>query len=152
MDTVLLASIAEARLHDLLDHPSQGNTNPFQLDNSRLYGINIGDETEPTLTFLKASPDVYELLEDEDSVKAKQGYEYIGIVTTGWAAPLNEDGEAEGAPSQHPEKRRVRLMIVASRRGVASVIRFEDDSDSQITDPGSATGSLADAVLGFVTK
>jgi hypothetical protein len=40
----------------------------------------------------------------------------------------------------------VRLFIVASRKGVASVLRFRDDPENPITDDGQARGSLADAV------
>jgi hypothetical protein len=150
MDTVELATITEARLHDLLDHPSQTNTDGFSLDGARLYGIVADGEEEPLLTLLGSHKDVYELLESNASIKAKSGYKYVGIVTTGWAAPLSDNGEVEGAPSAHPMRRRVRLMVVAHREGVASVLRFQDEPDEPITDPGSATGSLAEAVLRFV--
>jgi hypothetical protein len=89
---------------------------------------------------------VYELLEQPK----EEAFDYFGVVTTGWAAPLNEDGGIDSAPSEHAERRRVRLMVVASREDVVSVLRFKDEPDAIITDEGKATGSLADAIQQFV--
>jgi hypothetical protein len=76
-------------------------------------------------------------------------FDAAAIVTTGWAAPLNADGSVDGPPSQHEQRRRVRLVVVVADNGVASVLRFEDEPDEVVTDPGSATGSLAEAINRF---
>jgi hypothetical protein len=76
-------------------------------------------------------------------------FDAAAIVTTGWAAPLGPDGTVDGAPSEHALRRRVRLVVVVADHGVASVLRFADDPDEVVTDPGSATGSLADAITRF---
>jgi hypothetical protein len=59
-------------------------------------------------------------------------------------------GDGETAPSQHAERRRVRLTIVANRNEVASVMRCEND-DETVVDYGTAHGSLAVA-LNEVTR
>jgi hypothetical protein len=43
----------------------------------------------------------------------------------------------------------VRLVVVVADHGVASVLRFADTPDEVVSDPGSATGSLAEAIHHF---
>jgi hypothetical protein len=71
----------------------------------------------------------------------------VGVLTTGWAAPLGEDGTIDGAPSEHPKRRRVVLFCVATRDGdIASRMVFEDTPTEPVDDDGGATGALADAI------
>lgn len=141
-DIIDIAIAVEAKLHTLIDS--------FELSGARLYGINIANRpvTEPNVCFLSQHPDVYELLDAPASALARM-FDAGAIVTTGWAAPLGANGEVEGAPSEHALRRRVRLVVVIADHGVASVLRFGDDPDNVISDPGSATGSLAEAVHRF---
>lgn len=146
MDTASIASQTESVLDTLL---SQSLSDPYALEGARLYGVTLNDEDgTPTPAMLSQHPDVYSLLEESPPVASF--YDFIAVVTTGWAAPLNADGEVEGAPSQHAQRRRVRLVVVANRDAVASVLRFQDDPTDPIVDLGSATGSLADAIQDFV--
>lgn len=94
---------------------------------------------------LSAHPDVYQLLEDRYDL-----FNYIGIIihTTGWAAPLNENGDVDTAPSAHSQRRRVALASCVTNNSVGSVLSFADDKE-MISDPGSATGSLAEALVEF---
>jgi hypothetical protein len=65
---------------------------------------------------------------------------------------LDSDGNIDGAPSKHPQKRRVKLIISGSNieKGlIGSVINFSDDPDEPIYDYGDATGSLNDAFIDF---
>lgn len=149
MDTVQIATEVESELHRLLEG-SQGNA--YELSGARLYGVSFGDKGEPELAFLAQHADVYDLLEDDGNARIANLYHYTLVVTTGWAAPLNANGEVEGAPSQHAQRRRVRLAVVANRHSVASVLRFQDAPEEPITDPGSATGTLADAIREFVNS
>lgn len=91
-------------------------------------------------------PDVYDLLKEYAEAGQKER-ECVGFVlrSTGWAAPLPSNGEPDGAPSRHPERRRVALHIAASLEGVVSRIYFADTGES-VDDPGTATGSLAEIV------
>lgn len=87
--------------------------------------------------------DVYDLL---DSIESKARYNYYAVFTCGWASPRdNSDDDNEIAPSQHPERRRVQLVLVTSRDGnQASALRFDNES-KLVTDDGCARGSLAEA-------
>jgi hypothetical protein len=137
-----MAVHAESVLHGMIDS--------FELPGARLYGINTGDavESAPAPCLLAQHPDVYALLESPTSGLARM-FDAAAIVTTGWAAPLDENGEVRGAPSEHAQRRRVRLVVLVANCGVASVLRFADEPDDVVTDPGSATGSLAEAIERF---
>lgn len=125
----------------------------FDAKTAKLFTVVTDDDGGVSLTFTAENGDVYELL---DNPLAKQlakaeSTQFIALVTCGWAAPLaNDDDDDENgdevAPSRHPQRRRVRLTVIANRESVASVIRFQDDDENTVTDDGKARGSLADAV------
>lgn len=97
--------------------------------------------------------DVYELLKAKDAVSALAENDAVLLATCGWAAPVAEDEDGdELAPSQHPKRRRVRLAVSVSDKGVASVLRFQDEPEDTVTDDGNASGSLADAVMSLRSK
>ena len=141
-DVMRVAVETEQRLHDIIS--------TFELPGARLYGINVGDgiESHPVPCYLAQHPDVYELLQAPSSSLARM-FHAAAIVTTGWAAPLDADGRVNGAPSEHAQRRRVRLTVLVANAGVGSVLRFADDPDHVVTDPGMATGSLAEAITDF---
>lgn len=130
-------------------HTESDSETPFELGCARLYGVDVS-KGKPTLSLIGEDEDVYDLISDENRALMAGAYEWALIVTTGWASPLNADGEAEGRPSEHPQRRRVRLACIASGKGVASVLRFADEPNDPITDEGQAVGSLADALQDFV--
>ena len=113
-----------------------------------LFGVELSDPLE--------SGDVYDLIESKASLELAKRSDFIAIVTCGWAAPLskdtNDDDDDKVAPSQHPLRRRVRLVVLASRSSVSSVLRFSDTPDETVTDEGKATGSLADAILKLMAQ
>lgn len=141
-DITDISVAVEAKIHSLID--------TFELPGARLYGVNVAGRpaTDANVCFLAQHPDVYELLDAPSSALARM-FDCATIVTTGWAAPLGPDGNVEGAPSAHAQRRRVRLVVVVADHGVASVLRFADQPDDVVTDPGSATGSLAEAINRF---
>lgn len=133
-----VATATEQRLHDTLAG--------FATQKARLYAV-ITDSETPTVTMASEHGDVYDLLGDDDTVEVAKVSDCIAVLTCGWASPVGDDDDYEGMPpSEHPKRRRVRLVVVASPKGVASVLRFQDDPDNIITDDGGATGSLNDAV------
>jgi len=88
--------------------------------------------------------DVYDLIE---AVESKKKYNHYAVFTCGWAAPINKDQDDDDqvAPSQHPERRRVQLVLITSRDGKqASALRFDKETEL-VTDEGNARGSLAEA-------
>lgn len=133
--------ITLATINDLLD---------FDKDSSSalMYGITKVGETLD-FKIIGESPDVYDLIDNAVMDKVHTNYNYAVLKTTGWAAPLKPNGETDGMPSQHPERRRVRLFVVAdmdNNEVTGSALTFEDDPENPIFDLNAATGSLADAV------
>ena len=102
--------------------------------------------------FVFSAGDIYDGLEElGDKFVLGTNEVAIAIETTGWAAPIegneDEDEDEMVAPSQHPKRRRVRLMSIVTRSyEVASALGFADD-DEIVTDSGTARGSLAEALL-----
>jgi hypothetical protein len=125
----------------------------FDLKQAQLIGVELtaGDEyNQPTIASqpLDASGDVYELLDTTMVADAVKAYGYAAVITCGWASPLADDGENnEVAPSKHPKRRRVRLVLVTDGISITSILRFSDTQDETMVDEGQATGSLADALL-----
>ena len=155
-----IATCVEASLHSSLDG--------FNLPRARLYGVSIVDASGIAshqdgalrISFLAEHGDVYELLDAPSSAIARM-FDVAVVLTCGWAAPLDRneqdddsrsDDEIDDAiddevpPSQHPLRRRVRLVVAVCDKGVASVLRFADTPNDIVTDDGAARGSLADAV------
>jgi hypothetical protein len=98
-------------------------------------------------TLVAEHGDVYEMLESVEAQAVAMLSDAVVVRTAGWASPLSNGDEYEGvAPSEHPQRRRVRLLVVAKAGETASVLRFTDDWANPIFDEGQATGSLADAV------
>ena len=157
---IAIATCVEASLHSSLDG--------FNLPRARLYGVSIVDASGIAshqdgalrISFLAEHGDVYELLDAPSSAIARM-FDVAVVLTCGWAAPLDRDQQDdetrsgdeirdvindEVPPSQHPLRRRVRLVVAVCDKGVASVLRFADTPNDIVTDDGAARGSLADAV------
>ena len=121
----------------------------FSLKRALFFAVNETDEGV-ALVLASEHGDVYELIDNDDSRAVAQVSDYIAVMTCGWASPIARgDDDEQVAPSQHPERRRVRLMVFANKDGFASVMRFSDTPDETITDDGQARGALADAIMGL---
>lgn len=87
------------------------------------------------------SPDPYSLI---------MPFAYIGyngesaMVMYGWAAPIDETNE-DTTPSQHPGRRRLRVVVQLIGTDIRCVLHFEDKDDYEIIDESGA-GMLAEAV------
>ena len=148
MDTVQIAEKVESLIHEkLLAEADDG----FSLNGATLYGVSLGysGNENPVICHIATHPDAYDLLEMPTTAVGRM-FDCIALLTIGWAAPVNSEGEVEGAPSQHPEKRRVRLVVCATRESMASVLRFQD-TDETHCDEGTATGFLAEAITKFIS-
>ena len=119
----------------------------FEMEKAELYGVHEFADGGAIAIKESENGDVYQLLGDLDSIVKLIPYDGFGIVTVGWAAPLAKDNDDfDGPPSQHPEKRRVRLFCYCNAQGnVSSSIRFKDD-DEVTYDENQATGSLKEAM------
>lgn len=125
----------------------------FDTKRAELYALTFDTNGAVSVELITSNGDVYDLIDSAIEDKSTEGLDGIAVLTCGWAAPLPkaDDDDDHVAPSQHPERRRVRLVICANREGVASVLRFQDTPDEITTDEGSAKGSLADAILALVS-
>lgn len=112
---------------------------PLELPQAVLYGVN----TEGKTFVLASESDIYELLDNDYS--DTEGLVGIVIQTTGWAAPLNADGEVEGRPSEHAERRRVALVSTLTMNGYCSGIKFADEEEVTY-DEGTPSGALWEAM------
>ena len=111
--------------------------------NARIFAV----KKDQSLILVDEGGDVYDLLGGTPA-KLAASFPQMVVETAGWAAPVtNQDDVYTVAPSQHPERRRVRLLIMSSKDGVASAIRFSDDWENPIYDSGQARGPLAESVL-----
>lgn len=123
--------IAERMVRELPIHEER-------LSEAGLYGVLATGET----FHMASAPDIYDLLDDvEPSVLKIVG---LAVTTSGWAAPLNENGEVDCPPSQHEGRRRVLLVAVVTAEEIMSAMRFADE-DEIISDT-NGTGALADAL------
>jgi hypothetical protein len=119
-----------------------------EITDAKAYGISTNEKGELKSVLIDFNPDVYDLIEEIRNQNKHLLFEYVSLVTTGWAAPLNDNGEVDGAPSKHPDRRRVALAIavnIANKNIFGSVIKF-DDADEKVYDFNNATGSLAEAI------
>lgn len=108
------------------------------LSEAGLYGVLATGET----FHMGSAPDIYDLLDSvEPSVLKVVG---LAVSTSGWAAPLNADGEVDCPPSQHEGRRRVLLVALVTADEIMSAMRFAD-GDEVITDT-EGVGTLADAL------
>lgn len=142
MSVLETAEKTEQKIHEMLGEA-------FDLPKAVIYSVKTKPSNELEVVKRHDCGDVYDLLSDEYTLSVTKNSEYIAVLTCGWASPIDHDNDDDEqvAPSQHPLRRRVRLMVLASRNGVASVLRFSDSPNKTVTDNGKARGSLADAVL-----
>jgi hypothetical protein len=131
------------QIAEYLDDMDMFGIESTEIKTAGLYSVR-GENT----TLVAEHGDVYEMLESVEAQAVAMLSDAVVVRTCGWAAPITDgdDPEAGVAPSQHSQRRRVRLLVVAKAGETASVLRFTDDWANPIFDEGQATGSLADAV------
>jgi len=126
----------------------EGGDDPFQMLEAVTFAF-----TNDGIRILTRDGDAYEALEMVADKHLKEWELGIGIITTGWASPVGADGNPDGVPSEHPLRRRVRLVsCVDKAKRMASSLRFADEPNDLITDE-SGQGSLANALttaIGFL--
>lgn len=117
----------------------------FTYSKTCLYGVDV----LPKISYTKVTEeaDVYEMLEAKQMKAIVSAFDGFAVLTAGWAAPITDDDDGdEIAPSQHPERIRVRLLCYCDTEGMMhSSIRFGDGREV-VYDSGKARGSLAEAM------
>lgn len=136
-----LVELVEATYTEL----GKEHDNPFQIGQAKIFAIEVGGSLRTIVTGL----DIYDAFDEASEMKLLATDLAIGCETTGWAAPVMNGDEETVAPSQHPERRRCRLVSIVTRQyEVASALGFADHPEEGIqTDDGCAKGTLADALL-----
>ena len=121
----------------------------FEQSPAILFAVDYVRGEVPIIKQIAEDTDVYEMLADTFNavVLFDTGYSGFALSTVGWASPIDKDDDAnnEIAPSQHPERKRVRLMTMCHRGKMGSSIRFKGEQDVTY-DEGNAKGSLASAM------
>ena len=143
MSNQTIVELAEATYHEL---GKQKDGDGFTMKRAQMFAVEVGG----TVRTIGTCGDVYELLEEMETKELLATDVAVGVETTGWASPIAQgDNEDEQVPpSQHPDRRRVRLVTMVTRKfEVASAMGFADTPDEVITDAGTARGALADALL-----
>ena len=131
---------------------NESNEVGFEMRKAQMYSL-IENDDEVSMTLAGESGDVYDLIMSRDALKVAKVSDFIALVTCGWASPRdNSDDDDDVAPSQHPLRRRVRLLVLAGKDGMASCLRFSDTPDEVITDNGTATGTLATALYDLLVS
>jgi hypothetical protein len=135
--------------HSVSTKVESSTSTPFELGNAILFAVDYVRGEVPAIRKIAEHADVYEMLDDTLNAVLlfDSGYNGFAIVTCGWAAPISkdDDDDNEVAPSQHPERRRVRLMTMMHNGKMGSSIRFTDE-EAVTYDEGNAMGSLASAM------
>ena len=128
----------------------------FDSKNAKVFGVMLNDNFDIQFEPIKTGGDVYELIGYSPEVfKAVNEYDLITVATCGWAAPIDKDNDEDNdlPPSQHPAKRRVRLLTTANTDyQIGSSIWFKDNPDEPVFDYGNAKGTLADAITELINS
>lgn len=142
----VLVRILEQRLHETLADATQA---PFDTD-AQIFGLTVrdddallaGDEAAFSHCWIAESDAVYDLLEGPAAALARL-FDAAAVLTTGWSAPSDEP--LITAPRHHPQRRRVRLVVVVDDAGMASALRFADDPHQAVIST-TGFGHLADVL------
>ena len=89
--------------------------------------------------------DVYEGLEIFSKDPASADSIALGIVTTGWAAPIGDDGDLDTPPSERPDRKRVIVYTVRTLEhdcwGAIDI-----DGNDELIEGNQSEGPLLDAL------
>lgn len=130
----------------------------FDSKHCEAFGVLIDKDLNVQIEKIDSSSDIYDMLDTDnvDLLNQINNYDMVSFATNGWAAPIANDDDEEYrgvAPSQHPQKRRVRLLSSANiHNQVGSSILFSDSIDSPVYDYGNARGAMANAIIILMDK
>ena len=113
---------------------------PFDISEAQVFAY----DSDGCIRILDEHQDPYEALWTAACEPLNTNENGIGIITVGWAAPTCD---TDTAPSEHPNRRRVHLITITSRRYEdAAILTFHDETESEIAFAEGGTGQLADAL------
>lgn len=142
----LLVRMLEQRLHETL---ADATAEPFHTE-AQIFGLTVhddqalatGDDAAFSHCWIAESEAVYDLLDGPAAALARL-FDAAAVLTSGWSAPSDEP--LTMAPRHHPQRRRVRLVVVVDDDAMASALRFADSPHEAIVST-AGVGQLADAL------
>lgn len=120
-------------------------------EQATVYGFkknNSQDNLLYTQKMLDRGGDIYDLIDKISQDRIASNYDFISLITYGWAAPISDSTDIDVPPSKADNKRRVRLVITASKdekKVIGSVLHFFDE-DETIFDEDGTSGPLQDVI------
>lgn len=137
-DNYMTRNYLEELALEILQQTKHDHADPFDLRNARLFSISALHSRR----LLTETSDLYIGISSIPCLHSTIGEDpMVAVETCGYAAPADDSSLA---PSKHPNRRRVRLVIVANREGdLGSAMIFSDEPQNPITSP-SGVGMLAD--------
>lgn len=88
--------------------------------------------------------DVYNLISEIPMfAKSVSNYDMLSILTAGWAAPVNNDQDDNIPPSEHKDRRRVRIAMVGNTSTqYSAIMAFDDQADEPMYLENEGAGAL----------
>jgi len=120
----------------------------FDINEERAVAYGVNSEND-SLEYkeINKSADIYDLIDRIGSDKLASNYDFVSLITYGWAAPIDSSVDKDIPPSESENRRRVRLMMVGGKENnglIGSAIKFSDEDDI-VVDENNANGPLATA-------
>ena len=131
---------SEELAHTIRNNVFNTQADPFDISEAQVFAY----DSDGCIRILDEHQDPYEALWTAACEPLNTNENGIGIITVGWAAPTCD---TDTAPSEHPDRRRVHLITITSRRYEdAAILTFHDETENEITFAEGGTGQLADAL------
>jgi hypothetical protein len=151
-----MKTVDDSSLEKITQNINKAVSVDFDKGKAIAYGVLVNSDLNVQIEQIGSDGDIYDMLNNNPALASQvKNYDFITIETCGWAAPI-KDGNDESndlAPSQHPERRRVRLLVSANTSlQFGSSISFSDDLENPVYDYGDARGALAEAIEDFIKQ
>lgn len=93
--------------------------------------------------------DVYNLISEIPMfAQSVSNYDMLSILTAGWAAPVNNDEDDNIPPSEHKDRRRVRIAMVGNTSTqYSAIMAFDDQTDEPIYLENEGAGALKEEFI-----
>lgn len=142
---------------EIITENIQNSLDPnFDMGQAIAYGVLVNNDLTVQMEQIASNGDIYDMLCDNPALSSQvKNYDFLTFATCGWAAPISEDNDEDNnlAPSKHPKKRRVRLLVSANTAlQFGNSVTFNDDLENPIYDYGDAKGSLAEAIVDLIKQ
>lgn len=151
-----MKTVDDSSLEKITENINKAVGIDFNKGKAIAYGVLVNDDLNVQIEQIGSNGDIYDMLNYNSPLANEvKNYDFITFETCGWAAPINHDNDEDNdlPPSQHPQKRRVRLLVSANTSlQFGSSITFNDDLENPVYDYGDARGALAEAIEDFIKQ